>query len=109
MIGAFGAHALGDRLHADALATFDIAGRYHFVHTLALALAALAPAAGAGRARCVAAAWTWLVGMLVFCGSLYLLAVTGANWLGAITPLGGLALIAGWALFALAAFGRRSG
>jgi len=95
-LGAFGAHALESRLTVDALATFNTASRYHFYHTLAL----LAVAAAAGRwpdaPRLVTAGWLMLAGTIVFSGSLYLLAVTGIRWLGAITPVGGLLLIAGW-------------
>ncbi|MEX0607753.1 MAG: DUF423 domain-containing protein [Halofilum sp. (in: g-proteobacteria)] len=102
MIGASGAHALGD-LPASARNFFETAERYHFVHTLALALAALAPAAGAHRSACQFACAFWLAGMIIFCGSLYLLALTGTSWLGAFTPFGGTAIIAGWIALILAA------
>lgn len=103
VLGAFGAHALTGVLDADARAVYDTAGRYHLVHSLALAAGALAPAAGARRGWCTAACGAWLAGMVVFSGSLYLLAITGAAWPGAVAPVGGIALIAGWGALALAA------
>lgn len=96
-LGAFGAHALHDALGPDMLAVFDTAGHYHFVHTLALLLAAIAPGAGIPRGPLVLACVAWSFGIVVFSGSLYLLAVTGAGWLGAITPIGGVAFLLGWA------------
>lgn len=106
--GAFGAHALAGALDADARAVYDTAGRYHLVHSLALAAGALAPAAGARRRWCAAACGAWLAGMVVFSGSLYLLALTGAGWPGALAPVGGLALIAGWGALAVAALRARA-
>lgn len=103
MTGAAGAHWFGDLAGGNARAVFETAGRYHRLHSLALAIGALAPAAGAHRRACVLACAAWLAGMLVFSGSLYLLALTGAAWLGAITPFGGIALIAGWLVFTGAA------
>ena len=103
-LGAFGAHGLEDVLGARGRAVFDTASRYHFVHTFALALGALAPVAGAGRRPCRAACVLWLAGTVVFSGSLYLLAVTGIGWLGAITPLGGVALLVGWFMLLVAAW-----
>ncbi|MGH2368482.1 MAG: DUF423 domain-containing protein [Chloroflexota bacterium] len=98
-LGAFGAHALRDRLAPDLLAIFETGVRYHFYHALALLAAAYAagrwPGAAAG-----AAGWLFVAGTILFSGSLYLLSITGTRWLGAITPFGGLAFIAGWlALF----------
>ena len=103
-LGAFGAHALQDVLDGRRAAVFDTASLYHFVHTFALALGALAPVAGAGRRLCRAACVVWAAGTVVFSGTLYLLAVTGIGWLGAITPLGGIALILGWFLLMAAAW-----
>ena len=97
--GAFGAHGLGARLSPRLLDTFEIAVRYHFYHALAL----LAAVPILDRVSRTAARWVprcWIGGVLIFSGSLYLLSITGAGWLGAITPIGGLALIAGWALLA---------
>lgn len=103
-LGAFGAHGLEPLLDARGRAVFDTASRYHFVHTFALGLGALAPVAGAGRRPCHAACILWLAGTVVFSGSLYLLAVTGIGWLGAITPFGGIALMVGWFLLLAAAW-----
>jgi uncharacterized membrane protein YgdD (TMEM256/DUF423 family) len=95
-LGAFGAHALESRLSADLLGTFEIAVRYQFYHALAL----LGVVAVLGRwptaPAAVAAGWLFVVGILIFSGSLYLLVFSGVRWLGAITPIGGVAMIAGW-------------
>ena len=100
-LGAFGAHGLKARVPADLLAVFDTAARYHLVH--ALAIVALAWVADRFPGACATAAgWLFLAGILLFSGSLYLMVLTGARALGAITPLGGLSLIAGWVALALA-------
>lgn len=101
-LGAFGAHALRDLLGADMRAVFETASHYHFVHTLALLLAAIAPVAGVPRGPLVLVCLAWSFGIVVFSGSLYLLAVTGIGWLGAITPIGGLAFLLGWAALIVA-------
>jgi uncharacterized membrane protein YgdD (TMEM256/DUF423 family) len=95
-LGAFGAHALGNRLTADQLNTFEIAVRYQFYHALALigVVVALGHWPTAGMATW--AGWLFVAGILIFSGSLYLLVFSGVRWLGAITPIGGVALIAGW-------------
>ena len=95
-LGAFGAHALRDRLSPDLLAVFETGVRYHFYHALGLLAAAYAAARWPDGAAGIAG-WLFIAGIILFSGSLYLLAVTGTRWLGAITPLGGLAFIAGWA------------
>ncbi len=97
--GAFGAHALRDRLAPDMLAVFETGARYQMYHALALLAVAWAAGRWPGPAP-VAAGWLFVAGTVVFSGSLYLLALTGARWLGAVTPLGGLAFIAGWAALA---------
>jgi uncharacterized membrane protein YgdD (TMEM256/DUF423 family) len=102
VLGAFAAHGLAARLEPHALATFDTGARYHMLHALAMGLAALAMR-GAARPRARAAAVLFGLGIALFSGSLYLLALTGAPILGLITPLGGLCFIAGWVLLALAA------
>ena len=89
--GAFGAHALRDTLSPPMLEIFDTAARYHLVHAAAL----LAVAAVPGRFA-TAAAWCFAGGIVVFSGSLYALALTGERWLGAVTPVGGAAFVAGW-------------
>jgi uncharacterized membrane protein YgdD (TMEM256/DUF423 family) len=99
-LGAFGAHALESRLSADLLNTYEIGVRYHFYHALALlgmvAVLSRWPAASAA----VAAGWLFVIGIVIFSGSLYLFAFTGVRWLGAITPIGGVAFIAGWVCLA---------
>ncbi len=96
-LGAFGAHALRARIPDDLLATFETGVRYQMYH--ALGLLALAWAAGRWpRRRLASAAGLLVVGTLIFSGSLQLLAVTGVRWLGAVTPVGGVLLIAGWGL-----------
>lgn len=98
--GAFGAHALKARLTPELLAVFDTGAKYHLAHAVALAaLAALAPQLSPGWSR--AAGWLWTLGIVVFSGSLYVLALTGTRTWGAVTPFGGLLLLAGW--FALVA------
>lgn len=101
-LGAFGAHALRDALSADMRAVFETASHYHFVHTLALLLAGAAPMAGVRRRPMALACGLWTFGIIVFSGSLYLLAVTGTGWLGAITPIGGVAFLLGWLAIAVA-------
>lgn len=101
--GAFGAHALAGRLDPDALSVFETAARYHAIHALALL------ALGAATARWPdplwgIAGWLFVAGVAVFSGSLYALALSGASWLGAVTPLGGLAMLAGWIAAAAAAW-----
>jgi uncharacterized membrane protein YgdD (TMEM256/DUF423 family) len=101
ILGAFGAHALQARLDAHDLATFETAVRYQMYHAFALMGAAWLLSRGAPQAA--TAAWLFIAGTVIFSGSLYLLVATGQRWLGAITPLGGLAFIAGWLMLALAA------
>ena len=94
--GAFGAHALRAKLAPDLLAVFETGARYQMYH--ALALIAVAWAANHWPGTSVRAAGLLFIGgTVLFSGSLYLLALTGARWLGAITPLGGLLFLAGWA------------
>jgi uncharacterized membrane protein YgdD (TMEM256/DUF423 family) len=100
--GAFGAHGLQGKLDDHALSLFETAARYHMYHALALAIAALA-ARGAAQPAAVAAAIFFLVGILLFSGSLYVLALTGVRGLAIITPFGGLAFLVGWAALAWAA------
>ena len=100
--GAFGAHALKSLLSADALAIYDTASRYQMFHALALLGAAWAATRWPGRAIRLAG-WCFVAGSVLFSGSLYLLALTGTRWLGAVTPLGGVLLILGWGLLAYGA------
>ena len=100
--GAFGAHALRDRLPPDLLAVFETAARYQMYHALAL-LAAGWAAAQWPQSTAALAGWLFTAGIVVFSGSLYVLALTGTRWLGAVTPLGGVAFLLGWALLGWAA------
>lgn len=97
--GAFGAHGLRSRLDPDLLEIFETAARYQLIHGIALVTAALA-AERWPTARLAPVFWMFLAGTVAFSGSLYLLALTGARAFGAITPVGGVLLIAGWATFA---------
>jgi uncharacterized membrane protein YgdD (TMEM256/DUF423 family) len=98
--GAFGAHALRSRLTPELLAVFETAARYQMYHALALCAAAWAVSRWPGS-WAVWAGWLFAVGTVLFSGSLYGLALTGIRWLGAITPLGGAAFLAGWLCLAL--------
>lgn len=100
--GAFGAHALKARLGADLLAIFETGARYQMFHALALVAVGLL-AQSRPHALLTAAGFSFLTGTLLFSGSLYVLALSGVRWLGAITPLGGLGFLAGWAILAAAA------
>lgn len=100
--GAFGAHGLKRMISADMLAVWQTAVTYHWVHGLAILVLALA-APRLGGSLWTTAGWTMAVGIVLFSGSLYLLATTGPRWLGPITPLGGAAFLLGWALVAWAA------
>jgi uncharacterized membrane protein YgdD (TMEM256/DUF423 family) len=122
-VGAFGAHALEGRVNADMLANYETGARYHFYHSLGLIAVGLmallhgAPAGGtgdrsnggngahpyAGLSRLRWSAALMLTGIVLFSGSLYTMALTGLGWLGAVTPLGGVAFLAAWALLAWAA------
>ena len=104
-MGAFGAHGLRDRLDAYSMSVYEKAVFYHFVHSLGLLLVALLARTNTistvGQTR---VAWLLLIGIIVFSGSLYALAVTGVRILGAVTPIGGVAFILGWLLLCVEAF-----
>jgi len=100
--GAFGAHALRQRLDARDLEIFETGVRYQMTHALALLAVAWAASRWPGRAV-EAGGWLFVLGTLLFSGSLYALALSGVRWLGAITPLGGGAWLAGWLCLAWAA------
>ncbi|GMV99497.1 MAG: membrane protein [Candidatus Hydrogenedentota bacterium] len=101
-LGAFGAHGLKDRLSTEMLAVWHTAVQYHFYHAIAM-LAVAAGVAGLWKQPLTGwACWAWTLGIVVFSGSLYALALTGIKILGAITPFGGVAFIAGWVLIAIA-------
>jgi len=97
-LGAFGAHMLEGRLAARDLEIFETAVRYQMYHALALVLVAALIPRGASTALLSSAGWAFAVGVFVFSGSLYLLVFTGVRGFGAVTPIGGVALLAGWAL-----------
>ena len=100
-LGAFGAHGLKGRVDADLLQIYETAARYQMYH--ALALLAVGVAARLFPSTAVqAAGWCFVLGIALFSGSLYTMTFTGLRWLGAVTPLGGLAFMAGWALLAWA-------
>jgi uncharacterized membrane protein YgdD (TMEM256/DUF423 family) len=102
-LGAFGAHGLRTRLAADALAIFETAVRYQMYHALALFAVVFALTRWPGSVLPAVAGWLFVAGTVLFSGSLYLLALTDTRWLGAVTPFGGLALIAGWGCLLVAA------
>ena len=96
-LGAFGAHSLKSMLEAhDMLDAWNKAVLYHFIHAIALFVLALYGPANRG------AWWLLFAGILLFSGSLYLMALTDIRWLGAVTPLGGLCFLAGWAWLVIA-------
>ncbi len=109
-IGAFGAHSLRARLEAAGrMDTFETAVKYQFYHAVALVLVGIVMQLLANNPAALKtlnwSAWAFVVGVLVFSGSLYVLCLTGITWLGAITPLGGLFFLAGWALLGWAVRG----
>jgi uncharacterized membrane protein YgdD (TMEM256/DUF423 family) len=96
-LGAFGAHSLEALLVQNGrLDTFQTAVNYHFYHTLALLGIGILAIVKPDWKGIAFAAWSMVLGILIFSGSLYVLSLTGITWLGAITPLGGLAFILGW-------------
>jgi uncharacterized membrane protein YgdD (TMEM256/DUF423 family) len=101
--GAFAAHALRERLPADLLDVFQTGATYQMYHALALvAVGILLPRFSIGGSTWLSAAgWLFVLGTVLFSGSLYALAVTGVRWLGAITPLGGVAFLLGWLALAV--------
>ena len=98
-LGAFAAHGLKTKLPAEMFNIFEVGVRYHMYHALALLAVGWASTRWPGGGI-VAAGWLFLAGTIIFSGSLYLLSLTGLRWLGAITPLGGLAFLLGWLLLA---------
>lgn len=94
-LGAFGAHALKARLSPEQLATFETAARYQLIHALALLAVAWAVTRWPGRPA-QASGWLFVAGTLLFSGSLYAITLGGVRGLGLVTPIGGVALLAGW-------------
>jgi len=111
-IGAFGAHGLQGKVTPEMLNVFEIGVRYQMYHALALVLLGLFAGRGPSPLPLelppgvAPAAWLFLAGTVLFSGSLYVLVLSGTKWLGAVTPLGGVAFIVGWLLFARAALRR---
>jgi uncharacterized membrane protein YgdD (TMEM256/DUF423 family) len=106
-IGAFAAHGLKQRLTPEMMAIFEVGVRYQVYHVLGLfvvAWMAQTVAGGPAQAWVNAAGWLFVAGIAVFSGSLYALSLSGVRWLGAITPLGGLCFLAGWATLAAASW-----
>ena len=101
-LGAFGAHGLKGTLSPDMLANFETGVRYQMYHAVGLLAVAWAVTRWPGGLT-TAAGWLFVVGILIFSGSLYILSVTGIRWLGTVTPIGGVALIAGWGCLIVAA------
>lgn len=105
-LGAFAAYGLKARLDSSMLATFEVGVRYHMYHALALLAVGWActrwPSAWTN-----ASGWLFIAGIVIFSGSLYALSLTGIRWLGAITPIGGLAFLAGWICLAWATIAAR--
>jgi len=113
-MGAFGAHGLQDRFRSlgeqpsgltfeRLQANFQTAAQYHMYCALAILAVGLLAATGRNGTSLQLAGWLFLIGSLIFSGSLYTLSLTGLRWLGAITPIGGLAMLAGWLALAVAA------
>jgi uncharacterized membrane protein YgdD (TMEM256/DUF423 family) len=103
-LGAFGAHVLRDRLAVDMLANFETGVRYQMYHALALMAVAWAISRWPDSGLPAAVGWLFIAATLLFSGSLYVMALTGLRWLGAVTPLGGVAFVAGWLCLLLAAW-----
>ena len=104
LAGAFAAHALRVRLEPDMLAAFETGARYQMYHAFALFAASWAVRRCPPSRAAHWAGWLFLVGTVLFSGSLYLLALSGARWLGAITPIGGAAFLLGWLCLASASW-----
>jgi uncharacterized membrane protein YgdD (TMEM256/DUF423 family) len=103
MLGAFGAHGLRARLSPEMMAVFETGVRYHMYHALAIiAVGLMLPSLGGWLVRF--SGWAFTIGIVLFSGSLYALAFTGVTTFGAVTPLGGLAFLIGWACLIIAAF-----
>lgn len=96
VLGAFGAHTLEARMTPEIMATFETAVRFQIYHALALLVVGVVCARRSTGRLLVTAGWLFVIGIVFFAGSLYMLILTGLHWFGAITPVGGLSLIVGW-------------
>jgi uncharacterized membrane protein YgdD (TMEM256/DUF423 family) len=101
-LGAFGAHGLKHRLSTDLLAVYQTGVQYHFYHTLALLAVGLLMLQWPLNHSLRWSALLFCIGIVIFSGSLYVLSISGVRWLGAITPIGGIAFLAGWIMLAVA-------
>ena len=101
--GAFGAHALARRIPVERQVTFETAVRYQLWHTFAIFAVVVLRTIGPDATSETVAGWAFVAGVVLFCGSLHAVALTGVRRWGAVTPFGGLALLVGWASFVLAA------
>jgi uncharacterized membrane protein YgdD (TMEM256/DUF423 family) len=99
-LGAFGAHAIKGRLANESFAVYQTAVQYHFWHALGLLGVAILLTQWPTAHALAWSAWLLIAGLFFFCGSLYALALTGASWLGALTPIGGAAFIGAWVILA---------
>lgn len=104
MIGAFGAHGLKGRLTEELLAVYQTGVQYHFYHTMALLVVGLLLLHYPLQSMLNWSGWFFVSGLLLFSGSLYVLALSGVKWLGAVTPVGGLCFLLGWLVLALAIY-----
>ena len=104
LAGAFAAHALRARLEPDALSAFETGARYQMYHAFALFVVSWAVRRCPPSRAAYWAGWLFMAGTVLFSGSLYLLALSGTRWLGAITPIGGLTFLLGWLCLALASW-----
>lgn len=98
--GAFGAHAVKGRISAESFAIYQTAVQYHFWHALGLLGVGVLMAQWPTAHSLAWSAWLLIAGMFLFSGSLYALALSGASWLGMLTPIGGMAFIAAWTIVA---------
>ena len=104
--GAFASHALKDQISERALEIFETGSKYQMYHALALLMVGLFLSTHEVTSTLLnAAGWAFIIGVVLFSGSLYALSLSGLKWLGAITPLGGVAFLVGWGCFAIAAWG----
>lgn len=103
LLGAFGAHALKSRLSPELLEVYGTAVQYHFYHALGLLAVGVISLHLPTSGYLKWSGWAMVIGIVLFCGSLYALSLSGARWLGAITPFGGTAFLGAWLLLAVAA------
>jgi uncharacterized membrane protein YgdD (TMEM256/DUF423 family) len=99
-LGAFGAHALKQKLSAEMMTVYKTAVEYHFYHALGLILIGILYQLYPSK-MVMTSGWVVFLGVILFSGSLYVLSITGIKWIGAITPIGGVAFIAGWVLLVI--------